>query len=277
MMEHHTQPGHVLHEQHFKMPLQDYSPEVRQLVLDYTLQLADTSLILSHRLAEWCGHGPILEQDLAMTNISLDLLGEARSLYQYAAELEGKDRTEDDLAYLRDAVEYKNPLLVEQPNGDFGDTVLRQFIFDTYHYFFLKELQKSTDNRLAAIAEKSLKEATYHIKWSSEWVIRLGDGTAESKQRIEKAIDELWTYAGELFQVTPTEKALQEQGIIPDYTAIKAEWDKHVAQVFEEATLAVPHDQWMQSGGKTGKHSEHLGYILAELQYLQRALPGQKW
>ncbi|TPE44520.1 phenylacetate-CoA oxygenase subunit PaaC [Pontibacter mangrovi] len=276
-MDHHTQPAHVLHELQFKTPLQEYSPEVRQLVFDYTLQLADTSLILSHRLAEWCGHGPILEQDMAMTNISLDLLGEARNLYQYAAELEGKGHTEDDLAYLRDAVAYKNPLLVEQPNGNFGDTVLRQFIFDTFHYFFLKELQNSTDHRLAAIAEKSLKEASYHIKWSSEWVIRLGDGTEESKKRMEAAIDELWTYSGELFEATPTEKALQELDIIPDYTSIKAEWDKHVAQVLQEATLALPQDQWMQSGGKYGRHSEHLGYILSDLQYLQRTYPGQKW
>lgn len=277
MSEHHIQPGHVLHEQHFNTPLQAYSPEVRQLVLDYTLQLADTSFILSHRLSEWCGHGPILEQDLALTNISLDLIGEARSLYQYAAELEGKGRTEDDLAFLRDAVEYKNLLLVEQPNGDFGDTILRQFIFDTFHYFFLNDLQKSTDNRLAAIAEKSLKESSYHIKWSSEWVIRLGDGTEESKKRIIKAVDNLWAYSGELFQMTPTEKALQEQGVVPHYSPIQAEWEKHVAKVFEEATLTVPQGLWMQAGGKTGKHSEHLGYMLAELQYLQRAYPGLKW
>ncbi len=277
MSDHHIQPGHVLHEQHFNTPLQDYSPEVRQLVLDYTLQLADTSFILSHRLSEWCGHGPILEQDLAMANISLDLIGEARSLYQYAAELEGKGRTEDDVAYLRDAVAYKNPLLVEQPNGDFGDTILRQFIFDTFHYYFLKELQKSTDLRLAAIAEKSLKESSYHIKWSSEWVIRLGDGTEESRKRIEKAIDNLWTFSGEFFEMTATEKALQEQGIVPDYSPIKAAWEKHVTNVFDEATLTLPEGQWMQSGGKTGKHSEHLGYILAELQYLQRTYPGLKW
>ena len=276
MMHNHENSPH-LHEQFINTPLQDYAPEVQQLVLNYTLQLADTSFILGHRLSEWCGHGPILEQDLAMANIALDLIGETRSLYQYAAQLEGKERTEDDLAYLRDAVEYKNPLLVEQPNVDFGHTIMRQFLFDGFHYFLLKELQNSSDNRLAAIAAKSLKEASYHIKWSSEWVIRLGDGTEESKRRIEKSLEHLWAYSGELFMTTATEKALQEQGIIPDYQPIKAQWDAHVARVFEEATLAVPQDVWMQRGGKEGRHSEHLGFILAELQYLQRAYPGLEW
>ncbi|PRY04668.1 ring-1,2-phenylacetyl-CoA epoxidase subunit PaaC [Pontibacter ummariensis] len=276
-MMHNTENTHHLQEPHFNTPLQDYAPEVRQLVLDYTLQLADTSFILGHRLSEWCGHGPILEQDLAISNIALDLIGETRSLYQYAAELEGKGRTEDDLAYLRDAVEYKNPLLVEQPNGDFADTILRQFIFDTFHYFFLQQLQHSSDLRLAAIAAKSLKEASYHIKWSSEWVIRLGDGTEESKRRMEKAVDNLWPFSGEFFQITETEKRLLEQGIIPDYAPIKQQWDEHVTKVFDEATLTVPQNVWMQKGGKEGRHTEHLGYVLAELQYLQRAYPGLEW
>lgn len=276
MMHNHENSPH-LEEQHFNTPVQDYAPEVRQLVLDYTLQLADTTFILGHRLSEWCGHGPVLEQDLAMSNIALDLIGETRSLYQYAAALQGAGRTEDELAFLRDAVEYKNPLLVEQPNGDFGDTVMRQFIFDTFHYFFLKELQKSTDHRLAAIAEKSFKESSYHIKWSSEWVIRLGDGTEESKKRMEKAIDNLWPYSGELFITTDTERALQEQGIIPDYKELQKSWDAHVAKVFEEATLKVPQQVWMQSGGKEGRHTEHLGFILTELQYMQRAYPDLEW
>lgn len=276
MMHNHENAPH-LHEQHFNTPVQDYAPELKQLVLVYTLQLADTSFILGHRLSEWCGHGPVLEQDMALSNIALDLIGETRSLYQYAAALEGKGRTEDDLAYLRYAVEYKNPLLVEQPNGDFADTIMRQFIYDSFHFFFLKELQNSTDHRLAAIAEKSLKESSYHIKWSSEWVIRLGDGTEESRQRIEKAIDNLWPYSGELFMMTATEKALLEHGVIPDYSQIKKDWDAHVARVFEEATLAVPQNVWMQSGGKEGRHTEHLGFILTELQYLQRAYPGLEW
>lgn len=276
-MMHNPQNTPHLQDQHFKTPVQDYTPEQRQLLLDYTLQLADTSFILGHRLSEWCGHGPVLEQDMAMSNIALDLIGQTRSYYQYAAELEGKGRTEDDLAYLRETVEYKNPLLVEQPNGDFGDTVMRQFIFDSFHFFFLKELQKSSDLRLAAIAAKSFKEVSYHIKWSSEWVIRLGDGTEESRRRIEEAIDQLWPFSGELFMMTATEKALLKQAVIPDYSTIKNSWQGHVAKVFGEATLAVPEKVWMQSGGKEGRHTEHLGFILTQLQYLQRAYPGLEW
>jgi ring-1,2-phenylacetyl-CoA epoxidase subunit PaaC len=254
-----------------------YSPELRELLYTYTLQLADTSLILGHRLSEWCGHGPVLEQDLAMSNIALDLIGETRSLYQYAAELEGKGRTEDDLAYLRYAVEYKNPLLVEQPNGDFADTIMRQFLFDVFHFYLLQQLQNSPDQHVAAIAAKSYKEASYHIKWSSEWVIRLGDGTEESKRRIEKAVENLWMYSGELFSMTQTEKQLFEAGYIPDYARIQQQWEEYVAKIFEEATLEVLKDVFMQKGGKTGRHTEHLGYILAELQYLQRAYPGLEW
>ncbi|ALJ01568.1 phenylacetic acid degradation protein [Rufibacter tibetensis] len=247
------------------------------MLLDYTLQLADTSLILGHRLSEWCGHGPILEQDLAMANIALDLLGETRSLYQYAAELEGQGRTEDDLAYLRDAVEYKNPLLVEQPNGDFADTILRQFLFDGFHFQLLQQLQQSPEQRLAAIATKSFKEASYHLKWSSEWVIRLGDGTEESKRRIKKAINNLWMYSGELFMMTETEKQLAQAGYIPEYAPLLQNWEAHVKKVFAEATLEVPQNVFMHKGGKTGRHTEQLGYILAELQYLQRAHPGLEW
>lgn len=254
-----------------------YTDDTRQLVLEYTLQLGDTSLILSHRLSEWCGHGPILEQDIAMQNIALDLIGETRSLFQYAAELEGKGRTEDDLAYLREAVDYRNPLLVEQPNGDFADTIMRQFFFDTFHYHFLLQLKSCKDPRLAAIAEKSLKEATYHIKWSSEWVIRLGDGSEESKQRTEKAVRNLWTYTGELFTMTATEDALFELGIAPNLNLLKQQFDEHVQRVFDEATLTVPQGAFMQLGGKSGRHTEHFGYILAELQYMQRAYPGLEW
>ncbi|RNI30606.1 1,2-phenylacetyl-CoA epoxidase subunit PaaC [Rufibacter latericius] len=257
--------------------LQNYSPELRAQLLDYTLQLADTSLILGHRLSEWCGHGPILEQDLAMANIALDLIGETRSLYQYAAELESQGRTEDDLAYLREAVEYKNPLLVEQPNGDFGDTVMRQFIFDGFHFFLLKDLQNSPDSGLAGIAAKSFKEASYHIKWSSEWIIRLGDGTEESKRRIQKSLENLWMYSGELFSMTHTEEQLSQAGLIPDYRTLQPQWEAHVGKVFAEATLEVPQNVFMQKGGKTGRHTEHLGYLLTELQYLQRAYPGLEW
>lgn len=257
--------------------LATYSPAVRQQLTQYVLQLADTSLILGHRLSEWCGHGPILEQDLAMANIALDLLGETRSLYQYAAELEGQGRTEDDLAYLRSAVEYRNPLLVEQPNGDFADTVVRQFLFDNFHYHFLRQLRTSPDERLAAIAEKALKEATYHLKWSSEWMIRLGDGTEESRQRVEKSLVNLWRFSGELTTPTALEKELQAMGLVPNYADFAPEMAAHVERVFTEATLAVPHQIFMLTGGKEGRHSEHLGYILTELQYLQRTYPGLTW
>ncbi|TGE25498.1 phenylacetate-CoA oxygenase subunit PaaI [Hymenobacter aquaticus] len=257
--------------------LNSYSPERRQQLFSYVLQLADTSLILGHRLSEWCGHGPVLEQDLAMANIALDLLGETRSLYQYAAELEGKGRTEDDLAFLRLAVEYRNPLLVEQPNGDFADTVTRQFLFDNFHYHFLRELKTSPDERLAAIAEKAVKEAAYHLKWSSEWMIRLGDGTEESRKRLDKALDTLWRYSGELTKPTATEQALQAAGIIPDYATLLPAMEAHLHHVFQEATVPVPQGVFMMTGGKEGRHTEHLGYILAELQYMQRTYPGMQW
>jgi len=247
-------------------------------LLSYLLQAADTSLVLGHRLSEWCGHGPVLEQDLALANIALDLLGEARSYYQYAAELEGRGRTEDDLAYLRSAVEYRNPLLVEQPNGDFAHTVVRQFLFDNYHYHLLQALQASPDAPLAAIAEKAVKEAAYHLKWSSEWVIRLGDGTTESRRRLDKAIATLWRYQDELLRPTPAEAALQALGVLPNYNELALAMQAHAAHVLAEATVPAPTGPgYQQAGGKLGRHSEHLGYLLAELQYLQRAYPGLQW
>ncbi|MGI4874866.1 MAG: 1,2-phenylacetyl-CoA epoxidase subunit PaaC [Janthinobacterium lividum] len=255
-----------------------YDPATRQLLADYVLQLADTSLVLGHRLSEWCGHGPILEQDLAMANIALDLLGEARSYYQYAAALEGQGRTEDDLAFLRMATGYRNPLLVEQPNGDFAYTVVRQFLFDTYHYHLLLALQSSPDAQLAAIAEKSVKEAAYHLKWSSEWVIRLGDGTPESRKRLDKAIATLWRYADELTMPTTTETALHNRGLLPDPAALLPAMAAHQTHVLAEATVPMPAGPgFRQAGGKTGRHSEHLGYLLAELQYMQRTYPGLTW
>jgi ring-1,2-phenylacetyl-CoA epoxidase subunit PaaC len=254
-----------------------YPAEVRQALFQYVLQLADTSLILGHRLSEWCGHGPVLEQDLAMANIALDLLGEARSYYQYAADLEGQGRTEDDLAYLRPAVEYRNPLLVEQPNGDFAATIVRQFLFDNFHHPFLRHLQNTPDARLAAIAEKSVKEAAYHLKWSSEWLIRLGDGTPESRRRLDKALATLWRYADELTTPTADEKALQSAGLIPAYAELQPAMAAHLAHVLEEATLPTPTGSFGMKGGKEGRHSEHLGYILTELQYMQRAYPGLTW
>jgi ring-1,2-phenylacetyl-CoA epoxidase subunit PaaC len=243
----------------------------------YTLHLADTSLILSQRNAEWCGHGPVLEQDIAITNISLDLLGQARNFYQYAAQLTGGDATEDSLAYLRKEREFRNFLLTEQPKGDWAVTILRQFLFSNYQYLLYQQLQNSTDEQLAAIASKALKEVTYHLRWSSEWVIRLGDGTGESRQRMLNAIDTLWTYTGELFEVADFEQPLIQHGIAFSNAGLKEPWLQKVNDIFEEATLPVPENIFMQTGGKQGKHTEHLGYILTELQYLQRTYPGAEW
>lgn len=239
-------------------------------LINYTLHLADTSLILSQRNSEWCGHGPILEQDIAITNISLDLLGQSRNLYQYAATLIGGEATEDSLAYIRKEREYKNLLLVEQPNGDWGQTILRQYLFSQFQYLLYEKLQNSSDAQLSAIAAKAIKETTYHLRWSSEWVIRLGDGTQESHTRMVKAIDELWRYTGEMFEPAAYES-------IVDVSQLKNDWLQKVTNIFSEATLPVPEKVFMQSGGKEGKHTEYLGYILTELQYLQRAYPGAQW
>ncbi len=250
---------------------------MNQTLLNYILQIADNSLILGSRISEWCGHGPVLEQDIALTNIALDLIGQARSLFQYAAEVEGQGRTEDDLAYLRIAREYRNVLLVEQPNGHFGTTIARQFLFDAYHYPFYKALMNSKDETLAAIAEKSLKEVTYHLRFSSEWMIRLGDGTDESHEKVQNALYDLWPYTSELFVPSETDNSALEMGIGVDLSEVKNFWNEKVDEILKIATLEKPQDGWMQSGGKQGKHSEHLGFILAEMQYLQRTYPGQEW
>lgn len=241
-------------------------------LIDYTLHLADNALILGQRNSEWCGHGPILEQDIAITNISLDLIGQSRSLYQYAAKLKADGSTEDSLAYLRTEREFKNCLLVEQLNGDWAQTMLRQFLFSCYQFYLYKYLQSNPDKIIAAIAEKSLKEVSYHLRWSSEWVIRLGDGTEESRNRMMTAIDELWRYTGELFIAAPYETEL---GI--DLASLKTEWDNKVKAVMEEATLPFPEKVFMQTGGKAGTHTEQLGYILSDLQYMQRVYPGCEW
>jgi len=245
----------------------------------FLLHLADTTLILSQRNSEWCGHGPVLEQDIALTNISLDLLGQSRNFYQYAAAIinlstnqSGNPDTEDSLAYLRKEREFKNLLLAEQPNGDWGQTILRQYFFSQYQYLLFEQLQNSSDEQLAAITAKALKEIKYHLRWSSEWVIRLGDGTAESHHRMLHAIDELWRYTGEMFLSADYEK---ETGI--DFLILKDVWMKKVKAVFEEATLSIPENVFMQTGGKTGIHTEHMGYLLAELQYVQRAYPNSEW
>jgi ring-1,2-phenylacetyl-CoA epoxidase subunit PaaC len=236
------------------------------------LHLADSTLLLAQKNAEWCGHGPVLEQDIAITNISLDLLGQSRNFYQYAATLIGNNATEDTLAYLRTEREYKNLLITELPNGDWAQSVLRQFLFSAYQQLLFTDLQHSNDEQLAAIAAKSLKEVSYHVRWSGEWVIRLGDGTDESHQRLFNALEELWPYTGEMFMPADYETA---SNIQPE--KYKDAWTVKVRDVFREARLTIPEKKFMQSGGKQGKHTEHLGYILAELQHMQRTYPGSEW
>lgn len=250
-------------------------------LVDYTLHLADSSLIMGHRLSEWTGHGPMLEQDIAISNIALDLIGQARNFYQYAAEIINAENTEkkiteDDLAYLRDTFEFKNFLITELPNGDWAQTIGKIFFFSTWQFFFYQKLIYSSDKQLSAIAEKSLKEVTYHVKWSGDWVIRLGDGTNESRKRLGNAIEYLWPYTGEMFVPAEFELSDEDQVII-NFSNIKNDWLDKVKDVLAEATLALPTDTWMQSGGKKGTHTEHLGYILSEMQYMQRAYPGLEW
>ncbi len=243
----------------------------------YLLQLADNALILGHRLSEWCGHGPVLEQDMAMTNIALDLVGQSRSLYQYAAQVENKGRTEDDLAYLREIYDYKNVLLVEQPNGNFADTIARQFLFDAHHYFYYQALTESVDEHLAAIAARSLKEITYHLRHSSEWMLRLGDGTKESHRKIQQGVDNLWRYTGELHQSTELDEAMAAAKIAPNLSVVQQKWEEKVTRVLRQATLKKPQDVVQQNGGKNGNHTEYLGHLLTDLQYLQRMHPGAEW
>jgi ring-1,2-phenylacetyl-CoA epoxidase subunit PaaC len=250
---------------------------LKNTLFDYLLQLADNALILGHRLSEWTGHGPILEQDIAITNIALDYIGQARMLYQYAAEVEGKGHSEDDLAYFRDSGQFHNVLLVEQPNEDWAYTIIRQFLYDTYNFYFHQSLCKSKDSHLAAYAEKSLKEITYHLRWSSEWVVRLGDGTEESHTRIQNALNDYWVFQGELLAPNETERFLATEGIAVDLSAIQPLVMAKVDEVLTMATLQKPSSTWYQSGGKEGKHTEHLSYILAEMQSVQRAYPGNQW
>ena len=246
-------------------------------LVEYILRLGDDSLILGHRLSEWCGHGPILEEDIAMTNIALDLVGQATSLLEYAGKVEGEGRSADDLAFLRFDKDYRNCLLVEQPNEDFGVTMLRQFFFDAFRKPLFERLVNSSDEQLSAIAEKSLKETKYHLKHSSEWVIRLGDGTEESHEKMQNALNHLWRYTDELNYSDEVDAQLTEEGVLVGMQDLQSEWQKTVTAVLSEATLEVPSNNWKFEGGRKGLHSEHLGYILAELQYMQRAYPGMEW
>lgn len=254
-------------------------------LFEYLLRLADSDLILAQRLGEWVGHGPVLEEDIATTNVGLDLLGQSRLWFAYAgaveARLNGTGRSEDELAFLRDAGEFRNLMLVEQPNGSYADTMARQFYFDVWHELLLRGLANSTDARIAEIAAKALKEVRYHGERSADWVIRLGDGTEESHRRMQAAIDDLWMYTGEMFEADAVDLALVDAGIACDVRPLAASWRQRAGAVLAEATLTMPATTWMQGvggrGGRQGVHTEHIGPMLAQMQWLQRAYPGAQW
>lgn len=250
----------------------------RPLLFDYVLRLGDDALVLGHRLSEWCGHGPYLEEDIALANMALDYVGQANALLYRAADAEGAGRTADDLAYLRDAIAFRNVLMVELPRGDFGFTIARQFLFSAYAFLLYEGLQQSTDATLAGIAAKAHKEVRYHLRHSAEWMVRLGDGTEESHRRVQDALDDLWTYTGELFEADAVAREAAATGLAPDLPALRPRWKAMVAPVLERATLALPDDdQYMATGGRAGRHTEHLGHMLAEMQILPRSFPGAEW
>ena len=243
----------------------------------YTLRCADDALILGHRLSEWCGQAPMLEEDMALANMGLDLIGQARELYSYAARVENRGNDEDKFAYLRDVRQYRNLLLAEQPNGDFAHTMVRQFFYAAFADPYWRAMMKSRDATLAAIAAKSEKESAYHLRHSSEWIVRLGDGTEESHARAQAAIDNLWAFTGEMFEVDGGERALIDAGIAIDPETLRPQWLKTVSGIASGATLTLPKSGWMQQGGRSGRHSEHLGHLLSELQSMQRTFPGTTW
>jgi ring-1,2-phenylacetyl-CoA epoxidase subunit PaaC len=243
----------------------------------YTLRRADDALILGHRVSEWCGHAPMMEEEMALANVALDLIGQARELYSYAAQVENAGHDEDKLAYLRDERQYRNLLLVEQPNGDFSRTIARQFFYSAFADPYWRAMMASKDATLAAIAAKSEKESAYHLRHSSEWMIRLGDGTEESHRRAQVAIDDLWAFTGELFHSDESDTALISSGIAIDPESLRGCWMETVSNVLNEATLNLPANDWMQKGGRSGNHTEHLGHLLSELQSMQRTFPGATW
>lgn len=245
--------------------------------VDWLCRMGDNCLVLGHRVSEWCGHSPVLEEDIALANTALDLIGQTQLWLGLAGEVEGKGRTADNLAYLRDAAQFRNVLLVERPNGDFGQTLMRQFLFDAWHIEMLRALQGSSDKRVAEIAAKAAKEVAYHLERSADLVIRLGDGTDESRARMQKALNVLWPYTGELFLGDAVDQAMAEAGIAPAPESLKAAWDRTVAEVLAEATLVKPEGTFQHKGGKQGRHTEALGFILADMQFLQRAYPGGTW
>ena len=254
-------------------------------LFDYLLRLADSDLVLAQRLGEWVGKGPVLEEDIALTNVGLDLVGQARLWFAYAAEVEGRYagrlRSEDEIALLRDGAAYRNLQLVEQPNGHYADTMARQFYFDQWHLRLLHALATSRDARIGEIAAKAMKEVAYHVERSTDWVVRLGDGTDVSHARMQQSLDDLWPYTGEMFAVDGVEQALIDTGVAADLRALHGPWREAVAAVCAEATLTLPSSEWMQGagnrGGKQGVHTEHLGRLLTEMQYVQRAYPGATW
>ncbi len=246
-------------------------------LFEYLLRLGDDRLILGHRLSEWCGHGPMLEEDIALSNIALDNVGQAISLLQLAGEIEGKGRSEDDLAYFRETIDYRNLMLLEQPNGDFAHTLVRQFFFDVYSYYTYLALEKSLHEGLGAIAVKSLREATYHLRHSREWILRLGDGTEESHRRTQVAVNHLWPFTGEMFEADEIDERLTAQGIAADLKKIQLDWRKVVNETLAEATLEKPEDRFLPGGSRQGKHTEHLGFILSEMQILPRSYPDAGW
>ena len=258
------------------MPTTSIMVKETPLVL-YVLRRADDALILGHRLSEWIGHGPILEEEMALGNIGLDLIGQARSLYTYVAELEAEGNDEDHYAYLRDAPQYRNLLLAEHPNGDFGETMVRQLFYSAFADPYWRAMRSSGDGTLAAIAAKSEKESAYHLRHAAEWVIRLGDGTEESHARAQEAVDEFWSYTGEMFECDAAERTLVAAGLAVDPATVREAWDKTVGSVLSDATLTQPENPWMQSGGRSGRHSEHLGLLLSVMQHLQRTYPGATW
>jgi ring-1,2-phenylacetyl-CoA epoxidase subunit PaaC len=243
----------------------------------YTLRLGDDALILGHRLSELCSRGPILEEDLALTNVALDMIGRAQALLKYAADIEGKGKTDDDIAYRRAEINYYNHLLIEQPNGDFAHTIARQLFVSVFEFLFYTELEKSRDETLAAIASKTIKEIKYHMQHSIDWTLRLGDGTSESHKRMQKAVNDLWMYTGELFEMDNLDTFLLHQQIAVDVTSIKNEWQIYISTTLSLAKLLVPENSYMQTGSKKGIHTENLGHILSEMQYLQRAYPDATW
>lgn len=246
-------------------------------LFEYSLRLGDSCLILAQRIAEWVGHAPILEEDIGVANISLDLVGQCQMWLGLAGEIEGTGRNADRLAFHRDSAGYRNFLIAELPNGDFGHSLMRQYLFDAFYVPLLDGLKNSSDDRVAAIAEKASKEAAYHLSRHTDLVISLGDGTPESHDRMQAALDALWPYTGEMLIPDAVDSALVDSGITPDLLGVAGTWHRHVSKTLKAATLIKPEDGHMQSGGKTGRHSEHLGYVLAEMQFLQRAYPGAVW